>query len=435
MNGFIAFMEKYFIPYAAKIGGQRHLVAIRDGFITTMPLMILGSFAVLINNFPIPAYQKFMNNLFGEGTWQAFGGNVWNGTFAILALLIAFTVAYNLAKSYDKDPLSSAVVSVATFFTIGAIAPGADGIANTGGLGSTGLFLALIIAILSTEIFTRLSGSPKLIINMPDGVPPAVSRSFAALFPAMITVSIFGLITAFFQAAGVTNLVISFYELVQEPFMGLANSLPAALLLAFVSAFLWFFGLHGANIIDPFMQTINIPAIEANVKALEAGKELPYIVNKPFFDSFVNLGGTGATIGLIIAIFIVARKHKAYMKVSKLSAAPGIFNINEPMMFGLPIVLNPIMFIPYILAPLVLVTVAYFATAIGWVPACTIVTPWTTPPIIGGALATQSIAGGVLAAVNLGLSILIFLPFAKIAQIQELRREKEALAAEGVTAE
>lgn len=331
MNGFIAFMEKYFIPYAAKIGGQRHLVAIRDGFITTMPLMILGSFAVLINNFPIPAYQKFMNNLFGEGTWQAFGGNVWNGTFAILALLIAFTVAYNLAKSYDKDPLSSAVVSVATFFTIGAIAPGADGIANTGGLGSTGLFLALIIAILSTEIFTRLSGSPKLIINMPDGVPPAVSRSFAALFPAMITVSIFGLITAFFQAAGVTNLVISFYELVQEPFMGLANSLPAALLLAFVSAFLWFFGLHGANIIDPFMQTINIPAIEANVKALEAGKELPYIVNKPFFDSFVNLGGTGATIGLIIAIFIVARKHKAYMTVSKLSAAPGIFNINEPM--------------------------------------------------------------------------------------------------------
>ncbi|EAK9235211.1 PTS sugar transporter subunit IIC [Listeria monocytogenes] len=401
MNGFIAFMEKYFIPYAAKIGGQRHLVAIRDGFITTMPLMILGSFAVLINNFPIPAYQKFMNNLFGEGTWQAFGGNVWNGTFAILALLIAFTVAYNLAKSYDKDPLSSAVVSVATFFTIGAIAPGADGVANTGGLGSTGLFLALIIAILSTEIFTRLSGSPKLIINMPDGVPPAVSRSFAALFPAMITVSIFGLITAFFQAAGVTNLVISFYELVQEP----------------------------------FMQTINIPAIEANVKALEAGKELPYIVNKPFFDSFVNLGGTGATIGLIIAIFIVARKHKAYMTVSKLSAAPGIFNINEPMMFGLPIVLNPIMFIPYILAPLVLVTVAYFATAIGWVPACTIVTPWTTPPIIGGALATQSIAGGVLAAVNLGLSILIFLPFAKIAQIQELRREKEALAAEGVTAE
>ncbi|WP_163651814.1 PTS sugar transporter subunit IIC [Listeria sp. PSOL-1] len=430
MNGFIAFMEKYFIPYAAKIGGQRHLVAIRDGFITTMPLMILGSFAVLINNFPLKVYQKFMNGLFGEGKWQAFGADIWSGTFAILGLLIAFTVAYNLAKSYGKDALSSGTVSVATYFTIGAIAPDAKGIPGVAGLGSTGLFLALIVALLSTEIFTRLSGSPKLIIKMPDGVPPAVARSFAALFPTMITVAIFALITALFQAFGVSNLVSSFYTLIQEPFMGLANSLPAAILLAFLSSFLWFFGLHGANIIDPFMQSINVTAIEANVAALEAGKKIPYIVNKPFFDSFVNLGGTGATLGLIIAIFIVARKHKAYMTVSKLSAAPGIFNINEPMMFGLPIVLNPIMFIPYILTPIVLVTVAYLATLSGLVPPATIITPWTTPPIIGGALATQSIAGGILAAVNLALSVLIFLPFAKVAQIQETRREKETLLKE-----
>lgn len=424
MNGFIAFMEKHFIPYAAKIGGQRHLVAVRDGFIATMPLMILGSFAVLINNLPIPGYLDFMNNIFGEGKWQNFGGNIWNGTFAILALLIAFTVAYNLAKSYDKDALSSGVISVATFFTIGAIAPDDKGIPGVAGLGSVGLFLALIVAILSTEIFTRLSGNPKLIIKMPDGVPPAVSRSFAALFPSMITVSIFALITALFQAFGITNLVNEFYKLIQEPFMGLANSWGVALLLAFISAFLWFFGLHGANIIDPFMQTINAPAITANQEALKAGKELPYIVNKPFFDSFVNMGGTGATIGLIIAIFIVARKHKAYMTVSKLSAAPGVFNINEPMMFGLPIVLNPIMFIPYILTPMVLVTIAYFATKFGLVPAATIITPWTMPPVIGGALATQSVAGGILAAVNLIIAVLIYLPFAKMAQIQELRREK-----------
>ncbi|EUJ33953.1 PTS system beta-glucoside-specific transporter subunit IIC [Listeria floridensis FSL S10-1187] len=426
MNGFIAFMEKHFIPYAAKIGGQRHLVAIRDGFITTMPLMILGSFAVLINNFPVDAYINFMNNLFGEGKWQAFGGNIWNGTFAILGLLVAFTVAYNLAKSYDKDALSSGVISVATFFTIGAIAPDDKGIPATGGLGSVGLFLALIVALLTAEIFTRLSGNKHLIIKMPDGVPPAVARSFAALFPAMITVSIFALITALFQAAGITNLVNEFYKLVQEPFMGLANSWGVALLLAFISAFLWFFGLHGANIIDPFMQTINAPAITANQEALQAGKEIPYIVNKPFFDSFVNMGGTGATLGLIIAIFIVARRHKAYMTVSKLSAAPGIFNINEPMMFGLPIVLNPIMFIPYILTPMVMVTIAYFATKWGLVPAATLITPWTTPPIIGGALATQSWAGGVLAAINLAISVIIYLPFAKMAQIQELRRENEA---------
>lgn len=421
MNKFIAFMEKHFIPIASKIGAQRHLVAIRDGFIVTMPLMILGSFGVLINNLPIPAYINFMNNLLGEGKWQAFGNNLSAGTFAIFSILIAFTVAYNLAKSYDKDPLATGAVSVASFFSLGAIATDAEGV-NTAGLGSQGLFLALIVAVVATEIFRRLLGNERLVIKMPEGVPPAVSRSFAALFPAMITVSVFALITAFFQAAGVSSLVTSFYELVQQPFMGMANSYPAALLLAFVSAFLWFFGLHGANIIDPFMQTINIPAIEANKNALEAGKEMPYIVNKPFFDSFVNLGGTGATLGLLIAIFLVARRHKAYMTVAKLSVAPGIFMINEPVMFGLPVVLNPILFIPYVFTPLVLVTVAYLATASGLVPACTIIAPWTTPPIIGGILSTQSIAGGLLAAINLALSIVIYLPFVKMAQIQEERR-------------
>lgn len=422
MNKFIEFMEKHFIPVASKIGSQRHLVAIRDGFIITMPLMILGSFGVLINNLPIPGYIDFMNGIFGGEKWKAFGNNLSSGTFSVLALLIAITVAYNLAKSYDQDAMGAAAISVASFFTLGALSPDKEGVLSSAGLGSQGLFLALLVAIISTEIFRRLAGNPRLVVKMPDGVPPAVSRSFAALFPAMITVSIFGLFTALVQAAGVPNLVLAFYEIVQQPFMGLANSYPAALILGFISAFLWFFGLHGANIIDPFMQTINVPAIEANQKALESGLDLPYIVNKPFFDSFVNLGGTGATLGLIIAIFLIARKYKAYMTVAKLSAAPGIFMINEPMMFGLPIVLNPILFIPYVLTPLILVTTAYFATATGLVPAATVIAPWTTPPIIGGVLATQSIAGGVLAAINLIISVVIYLPFVKMAQIQEERR-------------
>lgn len=420
MNGFIAFMEKYFIPYAAKVGGQRHLVAIRDGFISTMPLMILGSLGTLINNLPIQAYQDFMNNLFGEALWKSFGGNIWNGTFAILALLTAFTVAYNLAKSYDKDALSSGVVSVSSFFAIGGLT----------GLSSSGLFLALIVALLSTELFTRLSGNQKLIIKMPDGVPPAVSRSFAALFPAMITVSIFAMFTTILFGLGVKDIVGEFYKLIQEPFMGLANTLPAALLLAFISSFLWFFGLHGANIIEPFMQTINVDAIAKNVIAINHGLEAPYIVNKPFFDSFVNLGGTGATIAIIISVFLFGRRNKQYVTVSGLASAPGLFNINEPLMFGLPIVLNPILFVPYILAPLVLVTIAYFATSLGMVPAATIVTPWTTPPIIGGVLATQSWTGGVLAAVNIAVAVLIYAPFIKVAEIQEIRREKAAAAGE-----
>ncbi|MFD2729237.1 PTS sugar transporter subunit IIC [Enterococcus camelliae] len=414
MDGFINFMEKRFIPVASKVGAQRHLVAIRDAFMVTMPLMILGALAVMINNLPIPGFQELMNGIFGGEAWKGFGAAVWSGTFGILSVFIAFLVAYNLAKDYGKDAVATGAVSLASFFTLGAA---------TSGMGSTGLFVALIVGILTAEIYSRLSGSEKLVIKMPDGVPPAVARAFASLLPAMITVSIFGLFAAIVTGLGVKDMFASFYALVQEPFMGLANSYPSALLLAFIAPFLWFFGLHGANMIDPFMQTINAPAIAANVKAIEAGKAAPFIVNKPFFDSFVNMGGTGVTIGLIIAIYIVGRKNKPYMIVNNLSAAPGLFNINEPLLFGLPIVLNPLLFIPFILTPMITVSIAYFATKTGIVPAATVMPPWVTPPIIGGILATKSLAGGVLAAVNIAVSVLIYMPFVIMANIQEQKRE------------
>lgn len=420
MDGFVKFMEAKFIPVASKIGAQRHLVAIRDAFMITMPLMILGALAVMINNLPIPFFQDFMNSLFKGEAWKGFGGSVWNGTFAILSVIIAFLLAYNLANSYKKDGISAGAVSLGSFFALG----------GANGMSSTGLFIAIIVGIISTELFIRLIGNEKLVIKMPDGVPPAVAKAFASLLPAMIVISLFGLIAAIFAGFGVPDIITAFYDAVQKPFMGMASTYPSALILAFIAPFLWFFGLHGANMLDPLMQTINAPAIEANVKAIEAGKVAPYIVNKPFFDSFVNLGGTGATIGLIIAIYLVGRRHKAFMVVNNLSVGPGFFNINEPMLFGLPIVLNPIMFIPFILVPIVLVTTAYFATSTGIVPAATFMPPWVTPPIIGGFLATQSIAGGVLATINLVLSVLIYMPFVKISVIQELKREKLADAAE-----
>lgn len=419
MDGFINFMERRFIPIASKIGAQRHLVAIRDSFMVTMPLMILGALAVMINNLSltIPAFGNFMNGIFGGESWKGFGGAVWNGTFGVLSVFIAFLVAYNLANSYGKDGVSTGVVSVASFFTLGAA---------TSGMNSSGLFVALIVAIVVTELFRRLLGNPKLVVKMPDGVPPAVAKSFAALFPAMITISLFGLVAAIIAGFGVEDMFASFYAMVQEPFMGLANSYGSALLIAFITPFLWFFGLHGANMIDPLMQAINAPAIEANMAAISAGKTAPYIVNKPFIDSFVNMGGTGVTLGLIIAIYLVGRKHKAFMVVNNLSAAPGVFNINEPLMFGLPLVLNPLMFILFILTPMVCVTTAYFATKFGLVPPATVMPPWVTPPILGGFLATQSISGAVLSAVNLVISIVMYMPFVILSTKQELKREAEA---------
>ncbi|WP_042475182.1 PTS sugar transporter subunit IIC [Bacillus ndiopicus] len=403
------FLEEKFVPVASRIGNQRHLVAIRDGFIAIMPLIIFGSLAVLVNNLPINAYKNFMNSIFGEGIWTQWGGNVWGATFAIVSLLISFTIAYNLTKSYGKDALAGGVIGLASYMTFATYGDGGLTGLTTG---TGGIFLAIILSLVSAEMFSRLSGNPKLLIKMPAGVPDAVAKSFASLFPAIITVGLLALIrtliSVLFDAPDVIG---QFYTLVQEPFMGLTNSWTAALIIAFVPAFVWTFGIHGANIIEPFMQTINLDAIAKNVEALEAGQVAPYIINKPFFDAFVNMGGSGTTIALIIAIFIVSRKNKQYSTVGKLSAAPGLFNINEPLIFGLPIVLNPILFFPFILTPMVNVSIAYFVTKAGWVPAATVAAPWTTPPIINGWLVTQSFSGAILSIVLIVVAVLIYTPF------------------------
>lgn len=426
MKSFIAFMEKYFLPVASKIGNERHLIAIRDGFATTMPLMILGAFAVLINNLPIPGFQNMMNNVFSEKVggvyiWTQLGGNVWNGTFAILAVLISYLVAANLAKSYGVNGTSAGIVSLGSFFIIG----------GAKGMDSSGLFVALLIALITAEIYRRLAVIDAFNIKMPDGVPPAVARSFASLLPAIITMTLVGFVTMLLNAAHIANVVTSFYAAVQKPFMGLANTYPTAVLIAFISPLLWFFGLHGGNMIEPFMQTINAPAIQANVAALKAGKAIPYVVNKPFIDAFVNIGGTGVTLGLIIAIWLVGRANKPYRTVAELATAPALFEINEPLMFGLPIVLNPILFVPFLLVPVISVSIAYFATVGGFMPACTSMPPWVTPPILSAVIATASWQGGVIATINIVVATICYMPFVYVGTIMEKRKAEaqEAQAA------
>lgn len=417
MNKFIEMMEKYFLPIATKLGQQRHLIAIRDAFVISMPLMILGSIGTLINTLPIPAYQEFMTEHFGE-KWLAFGEGLNNGTFGILSLLTVFALGYSLGKSYGKDGLMTAIVSTSAFFIFGGLT----------GLNSKGLFVALLCGIIASELFVRLSDNKKLVINMPDGVPPAVGKAFEALFPSMITLAIFGLVPLICAFANIEDVIATFYELIQKPFMGLSNNLGAAIIIPLAIQLLWFFGLHGGNVLAPLMETINTPAIDANISALANGESAPFIINKPFMTVFVHLGGAGATLGLIIAIFLIGRRVKTLKTVSELSAPASVFNINEPMIFGFPIVLNPILFLPFVFGPVILCVISYLATLSGLVPAATFVVPWNIPPIIGGFLATQSWRGAVLSAINVVLSIFIYLPFVKIIATQELAKERSNAA-------
>jgi PTS system cellobiose-specific IIC component len=413
MKGLINFLEKYFVPVAGKVGSQRHLVAIRDGFVTIMPLILVGSLAVLFNNLPIPGWADFMKSIFGE-KWNTFGGTLWNGTFAIMSLLVVFSISYNLAKSYDKDGLTAGVVSFGSLLMLYA-GSAKDWAIPFGYLGAQGLFVALFVAIVATELFVKLMGNKRLVIKMPEGVPPAVGRSFAALLPSLIVLVIFGFLKIALDAVGIPDIHKFIFDLIQKPLIGLASSLPAALLVVFLVHLLWFFGLHGTNILLPITSALFLPLMEANVKAFQAGQAAEHIVTSSFFDTFVYMGGAGTSICLLIAILIVGKREDNKAK-AKLGIAPAAFNINEPVLFGMPLVLNPIYVIPFILLPVALTITSYAAIAIGLVPKTVAIVHWTMPPIISGFLATGSVMGIVLQLINIAIGIIVYMPFVLVAE-------------------
>lgn len=423
MDRFMDFMERKFVPIAAKIGGQRHLVAVRDGFVAIMPLILAGSTSVLLKN----TLFKWISPL--EGLIP-IADQVWWGSLAIMTLLVVFSTAYSLAKSYDVDPLSAGLIAVGSYF---AILPQAHGDAgwgyiHWGYLQATGLFTGLLVALIATEIFVKLT-KKDLTIKMPDEVPPAVGKAFAAVIPGMITMFTFGIVFLIIDKAGGISLYDVIYDTIQRPLQAFSQGVGSAVVMAMLINLFWFFGLHGANILDPVMNALYLPALAENAAAIEAGKAAPNIITRVFFDSYVHLGGAGATLALIVAILIFSNKRKEYKEVAKLSAPSGLFQINEPMMFGIPIVLNPILFIPFIITPGILTLIAYFGTAIGFAPATYVVIPWTTPPIIGAFLATGATAASwraaVLATINFIVAILIYIPFVKLADRQEDKKRQK----------
>ena len=411
MKSIMKFLEKYFIPIAGKVGSQRHLVAIRDGFVALMPILIAGSFAVLINNLPIDAYQNFMTSVFGDG-WKNFGGNIWWGAFAVISLYLVFSISFNLAKSYGVDGLSAGMISLGAFFIlVPQVSPNGNwGDINWSFLNSGAMFVAILVAIAATEIFVKLFKVKHLVIKMPEGVPPAVAKSFASLFPGLIVLAVFAFASILISKIPDGNLFVFINRVVAMPLRSAADSLGSAVLIVFMNQILWFFGLHGSNIIGGIIEPILLPLIEANAAAFQAGAEPVHIVTKVMLDTFVYMGGSGATLGLLFAIFIVAKRNE-HREIAKLGVGPGLFNINEPVVYGLPIVLNPFLLIPFVLGPILMVTFTWFSMKIGFCPKTVAIVPWTFPPVIGAAIATASIRGGIVAAINLLLATVVYLPF------------------------
>ncbi|MDF2804967.1 MAG: system, lactose/cellobiose family component [Anaerocolumna sp.] len=439
-NKFIDFLERKIMPKAAKIAGQRHIRALRDGLAITMPLIIIGSIFMILGNVPITGYNDFINGIFGDGFAAKILYPV-RVTFDIVAILSVFSVSYQIAKDKDVDGVSAGAVALASFLLLIPVltvnSKLADGstlnlgrVWQTTNLGAGGLIVAIFTAIISTEIFIYVI-KKNWVIKMPESVPPAVSKSFAAITPGLIIITLFFFIRLGFEATTYGNVFNFITKFVGSPLSKVGLSFGGMIATIFLYMFFWSLGIHGTRVVFGVMDSVLLPAMDQNRLALEAGQALPNIVTKQFYDNFVNIGGCGAAIGLVIAIFIVGRSQQL-KTLSRLAIAPAIFNISEPIIFGVPIVMNPIMMIPFVLSNLSIGILTYAAMAFNLVskPAGLAI-PWTVPAPISGFLATNGdFRAVILQVIAIALSVLIYLPFVKVWDKQKVEEENMLIEAE-----
>ncbi|AWI13118.1 PTS cellobiose transporter subunit IIC [Caldibacillus thermoamylovorans] len=469
MNALVAWLEKFFLPLASKIGGQKHLIALRDAFIGTLPATMAGSVAVMLNAILRDLPPQFIDGY--DGTTIpvikqiiTINGYVWNGTLAIAGLIFVFSWGYNIAKAYGVNELSGGIVSTAasiagiTFSFTGGIKlkglnldPATIEAINKAGWAATPkeitatgwgwlplnnldanfFFTAIIIGFIATMIYVKLM-LKDITINLPDSVPPAISKAFASIIPATAALYV---VAIFYWLFSLMVPDMTFLQWMQktiaEPLLGLSQGFGAVVLTALFVQLFWFFGIHGPNVLAPILESVFGVAQLQNVNLFQKGGA-DLVISEGYnwvrgsFDAYAWFGGSGGTLVLILAILLFS-KRKDYLTVGKLSVGPGIFNINEPIMFGLPIVLNPIMFIPFLLAPVVSVSIGYFATIWGLVNPVSQQVVWVTPPFLMSFLAT----GGdwrapIVTLVAMVVSFLIWVPFVMAANKMDPSLGEEA---------
>lgn len=409
--------------FAGKFSTQRHLVALRDGMAAAMTLIIVGSVFTLLANFPFEPYTNWIASI---GV-QSFFSKASDATFGIMGLAVTFATAYNLAGHYKINQLSAGLIALACFVLVTPVTA-ADEVLGAGFptkyFSSSGLFVGIIVSLISTEI-CHIIIQRDLTIKMPDSVPPNVSAGFTAIVPALASVLFWLIVQGILSLFGVSNIHALISDSLQPLLSGLGTSLPGLIVFILIQCFFWMFGIHGYQVIAPVFEVLLIQNSDANRAALQAGEALPNIVTYEFFHNTVMLGGAGCLFALAILLFFRS-KSQTNKALGKLSLAPDFFAVAEPIIFGFPIIMNPRMLIPFVLAPCATATIGYLSMAAGLVPyTLGTVLPWTTPPIIGGALATGSIAGGLLCVVNLVVATLIYLPFFKMDDMAKLAEEAQ----------
>lgn len=410
---------------AAKIGGFK-------------PLIITGSLFMIINSFPVPGWSDWLAKTAVHGvSLSQVLAKITNGSFGIMGLVAAFGIAWSYANQHKTNGVSAGIISASVFFILTPSIMSGDKVPVEGFpytyLGSKGLFVAIIFGLITGWIFQWFINH-NIQIKMPETVPPAVAKSFSALIPGAVVIAIAGCVYWLFTWASWGNIHDVIMNILAKPLGALGDTLIGTLVSILLVSLFWFVGIHGGNVVNTAMSPIWLMQTDANRVLNQAGHlDLAHgghIITQLFIDNFVYMGGGGATIGLVLCIgYLVWRKRASKQSevLAPLTIVPGLFNINEPTMFGLPVVMNLMLIIPFIIAPMVNAITTYIAMNLGLVPLCngTVIT-WTMPPLISGFLATGSIAGSILQLINIVLDVLIYLSFMSALNKRQLMEEDKA---------
>lgn len=426
MNALITQIEKA-KPFFEKVSRNIYLRAIRDGFISAMPVVLFSSIFLLI---------AYVPNIFGfswSASTEALIMKPYGYTMGILGVLVAGTTAKSLTDSFNRklentnqiNFLSTMLASISGFLLLAADAVEGGGFAN-GFLGTKGLLTAFLAAFITVNIY-NITVKNNVTIRMPEEVPPNISQVFKDIIPfTLVIVVLYGLdiLTRNIMGTNVAESIIKLFE----PLFTAADGYLGITIIFGAYALFWFVGIHGPSIVEPAIAAITYANIETNFQLLQAGQHADKILTSGTQMFIVTMGGTGATL-VVPFMFMWLSKSKRNKAIGRASVVPTFFGVNEPILFGAPIVLNPVFFVPFIFAPIANVWIFKFFVDVLGMNSFSVNLPWTTPGPLGIVIGTGfGLMSLVLALTLIVVDVVIYYPFFKVYDAQILEEEKAGVS-------
>lgn len=422
-------LQEILFPIATKLNAEPHLSALKNGMTITIPLTIIGGFAMLLAVPPVSAGLQ-PTNIFNEFllAWQSWAASnnailmaPYNLTIGAISVYVVFSVAYALAKEYKMDGMSNALIALFLFWLTSA-APVTDEklglVAEMNNLGAVGMFYAIIVAFFTVEVM-RFFMKKNIKIKMPDSVPPNVTAPFEALIPAAVLTVFMMIANAICVSITDASLCALIFTLL-KPLMYASSSLPAVMLLSILLSLFWFFGIHGNNMIGGVLTPITTANIALNAQYYITGEGIP----SPLSGNFLTIFGNWMSYPAMMVCFFLVARSATLKSIRKVALVPDIFNINEPLTFGVPIVMNVTVALPIMIVNVITCTIAYIVMSSGLVNSIHIVLPFTVPGIFNLFLSTGGdVRTFVLWAVLFVMDIILLMPFIKIYDKQLLMEE------------